>query len=161
MKSATPYRSTDSGSGAAFLKNGMVGTVNIVFIGLMIGMFYGVCSEPTFVAKNNFISLLITGAVICVLSILTLAGFGYAIGGELNNDDEKRVKQQKMGYSLELTALLIMIVIGLIGMFIECLVTPGSMGSTPFESFLIFNSIGSCIGPCFSAIGEILGSIKY
>ena len=153
-------KSTNSGSDASLIKTAGVGTLNIVFIGLMIGMFYGVYSEPTFVVKNNFISLLITGTVICVLSILTLAGFGYAIGGEINKNEEKKEKQQKMGYRFEIIALLIMIVIGLIGMFIGCLITPGSMGSTPFESFLIFNSIGSCIGPCFSAIGEMLGSIK-
>lgn len=155
-----PATSTQT-SGPSGTKIGLVSVVNIVFITLMIGMFYSVCSDPTFVPKDNLVTLLLTGAVIAVLSILTLIGLGYAAVGAFDKDQDKKQKELTMAYSFELTSLLIIIILGLIGLFVGCLVTPGATGSTPFESFLIFNSIGSCIGPCFSVIGEILGSIKF
>lgn len=146
-------------------KVALVSTFNVACVILMIGILYSVCEDPAFVVNDNIIPLVITGSVIFVLSVISLMGIGNAITGAFTKDREKKEIAFKMAYNLALTSLLTIITIGFIGMLVACCITTpnsrGVGGSSAFESFLIINAIGSCIGPCFSAIGDILGSINF
>jgi hypothetical protein len=121
--------------------------VNVIFVAIMIGMFYNVYTDPTFVPKDNLITLFLAGSAIVVLSILILVGLGYACIGVFNKDLEKSQEALTTANFYEMIAYVIIIIIGIVGC-IFVLNTTGSntTESSPYGTFLMFNAIAACIG---------------